>query len=163
AAGRLHAPALHGPSPDVPAPVVYLNQVPAGGAYATAPDLARFMLALLGGGELDGRRVLSDRSVAAMTSRQAGAHPALTGRGHGGALCGAHAQSVRGPEEDLGFFVAVTGDGSVGDGTVLLDARYRIVRESLAEFAGTGRGGAEPSGGSALSAEEVAQLRRYAG
>ncbi len=178
AAGRLHAPALHGPSPDVPAPVVYLNQVPAGGAYATAPDMARFMLALLGGGELDGRRVLSDRSVAAMTSRQAGAHPALTGSGygvweeysdgprvvgHGGDLSGAHSQYVLVPEEDLGFFVAVNGDGSVADGNVLLDARYRIVKEFLAEFAGTGRGGAEPSGGSALSAEEVAQLRRYAG
>ncbi len=40
------------------------------GVFTTAPDLARFCRMLLGGGELDGHRVLSPATVARMTSVQ---------------------------------------------------------------------------------------------
>jgi CubicO group peptidase (beta-lactamase class C family) len=46
-------------------------EVPAVNAHATARGVARFYAGLLGGGELDEIRRLSDRSVAAMTSPQA--------------------------------------------------------------------------------------------
>lgn len=43
-----------------------------GGLVSTAPDYARFLRAFLRGGELDGRRILSARSVAEMSSNQIG-------------------------------------------------------------------------------------------
>lgn len=46
-------------------------EVPAVNAHATARGIARFYAGLLGGGELDGNRVLGEQTVAAMTSPQA--------------------------------------------------------------------------------------------
>ncbi len=45
---------------------------PSGGLFSTAADLARFYRAILNGGELDGRRIVSAESVRAMTSLQTG-------------------------------------------------------------------------------------------
>jgi len=50
---------------------------PAGALLTTAPDLARFGIAMLRGGELDGARVLEPASVAEMMRLQARADPAL--------------------------------------------------------------------------------------
>jgi len=46
-------------------------EVPAVNAHATARGIARFYAGMLGGGELDGVRVLGEETVAAMTSPQA--------------------------------------------------------------------------------------------
>lgn len=46
--------------------------MPAGGLFATAMDLSRFYRMLANGGELDGRRYLSEGAVATMTSKQTG-------------------------------------------------------------------------------------------
>jgi CubicO group peptidase (beta-lactamase class C family) len=46
--------------------------VPAGGLVATAPDLARLYRAMLGGGELEGTRILAESSVRTMTQVQTG-------------------------------------------------------------------------------------------
>ena len=46
--------------------------MPAGGLFSTAPDLARFCRMILRGGELDGRRYLSESAVREMTRRQTG-------------------------------------------------------------------------------------------
>jgi CubicO group peptidase (beta-lactamase class C family) len=59
-----------------------------GGMVGTAMDYARFLQMLLNGGELDGHRYLSPRTVAYMTSDQLGSvvHPGpyyLPGPGHG--------------------------------------------------------------------------------
>jgi CubicO group peptidase (beta-lactamase class C family) len=54
-------------------------EVPAVNAHATARGVARFYAGLLGGGELDGVRVLSEESVAAMTSPQATGRDRLLG------------------------------------------------------------------------------------
>jgi CubicO group peptidase (beta-lactamase class C family) len=50
---------------------------PAGALITTAGDLARFGLAMLEGGELDGARVLAPTSVAEMMRLQARAHPRM--------------------------------------------------------------------------------------
>jgi CubicO group peptidase (beta-lactamase class C family) len=46
--------------------------LPAGGAFSTAADLARFCQMLLGGGVLDGKRILSEDAVRQMTSVETG-------------------------------------------------------------------------------------------
>jgi CubicO group peptidase (beta-lactamase class C family) len=47
--------------------------MPAGGLFSTAADLARFCQMVLNGGELDGKRYLSEAAVKKMTTRQTGA------------------------------------------------------------------------------------------
>ena len=48
------------------------HPIPAGGLYSTGADQARFYRMMLGGGQLDGKRVLSAEGVKAMTSVQTG-------------------------------------------------------------------------------------------
>jgi len=45
---------------------------PSGGLVSTAADMARFYLMILGGGELDGRRIVSKKAVEEMTRLQTG-------------------------------------------------------------------------------------------
>jgi len=49
---------------------VHRFPMPAGGLFSTATDTARFCRMLLNGGELDGRRYLSEAAVKEMTKRQ---------------------------------------------------------------------------------------------
>lgn len=56
---------------------------PAGGMSGTAADMARFMLAHLQGGMLDGRRILSDESARRMHAPLFAQHPAVDGMAHG--------------------------------------------------------------------------------
>ena len=55
-------------------------EVPAVNAHATARGIARFYAGLLGGGELEGVRVLDEETVAAMTSPQAAGPDRLLGQ-----------------------------------------------------------------------------------
>jgi CubicO group peptidase (beta-lactamase class C family) len=48
------------------------HPIPAGGLYSTGADLAQFYRMLLGGGSLDGKRVLSEASLKEMTKVQTG-------------------------------------------------------------------------------------------
>jgi CubicO group peptidase (beta-lactamase class C family) len=48
------------------------HPVPAGGLFSTGGDLAKLYRMMLGGGQLDGKRVLSEKAVAAMTKTQTG-------------------------------------------------------------------------------------------
>ena len=48
------------------------HPMPAGGLFSTASDVARFCQMVLSGGEFRGKRLLSEPSVAAMTSKQTG-------------------------------------------------------------------------------------------
>ncbi|WP_278312450.1 serine hydrolase domain-containing protein [Lolliginicoccus levis] len=135
-----------------PAGAIHLAGTPAGAAVTTADDMSRFMRALLGGGELDGQRVLSPRSAQLMLTRQAGMDPRVAGAGygtwqfqlgppsgfgHGGDLPGIHTQYVVVPELDLGIFVAVNGDD--GDDSTAVnpveDLRSSVVEEFLDAFA----------------------------
>jgi hypothetical protein len=60
-------------------PYRYNNTLGDGALITTAADIARFMAMLLGGGALDGVRVLSGASVGDMLTRRFTNHPALPG------------------------------------------------------------------------------------
>jgi CubicO group peptidase (beta-lactamase class C family) len=62
------------PAPDklIGRPPTMRHPVPAGGLYSTGADMARFYRMMLGGGALEGERVLSEASARAMTRVQTG-------------------------------------------------------------------------------------------
>ena len=64
-------------------PFRYTQTGPAGAVSTTAADMSRFMLALLGDGSLDGVRVLSPASRAALLQPQFRDHPRLPGVTYG--------------------------------------------------------------------------------
>jgi CubicO group peptidase (beta-lactamase class C family) len=113
-------------------PYEYVGAVmPAGSSAATAPDMARFMLALLGGGQLDSVRILKSASVALLLSDSIANAPNLPGMahgfyvvqaanprlvGHGGNTGDFHSNLVIAPERNFGFFVATTGGRGSGAG-----------------------------------------------
>ena len=100
---------------------IYMHNAPAIGMRTTAHDMARFMLANLNGGALDGRRILSDSASAMMHASHFAADPRLGGSalgfrygqrmgvrviGHRG-LVNQHASIVDLiPDADAGYFVA---------------------------------------------------------
>lgn len=117
---------------------LYHNIMPAGSASATGPDMARFMLAHLGGGALDGARILKAETVQQMQQTLHRNEPSLPGFahgfmvlrdegprliGHGGNTADFHSMMVLAPEAGLGFFISMTGgDGSYGGRTELQNA-----------------------------------------
>ncbi len=112
--------------------------MPAGGLFATAQDLARFYRMLLGGGVLDGQRVLSEAAVARMSGRQTpAALPASYGLGfavdgksfgHGGAY-GTNTTADR--ERGLILVWLVQHAGFPGEGQKAQDAFRKSVLDSL--------------------------------
>lgn len=83
-AGRLARAYLLAPGSDpAPAPRPYVNVVPAGALYATASDMGRFVRAHLGGGEVDGARILSPETLSLMHARQFASDPDLPGMAYG--------------------------------------------------------------------------------
>jgi CubicO group peptidase (beta-lactamase class C family) len=58
------------------------HPVPAGGLYSTGADMARFYCMLLGGGAVDGKRILSEASIKEMTKIQTGDLECGFGPGH---------------------------------------------------------------------------------
>jgi CubicO group peptidase (beta-lactamase class C family) len=106
----------------------YVGIPPAGSASATATDMARFMLAHLGGGELDGERILDPESVERMHERRFGHDDRINGvafgfyernRGelrvlaHGGDTELFHSELLLIPDLDLGLFVSYNSPGGV--------------------------------------------------
>ncbi|RTL47068.1 MAG: class A beta-lactamase-related serine hydrolase [Burkholderiales bacterium] len=97
---------------------------PASGASATAADMARLMLALLHGGELDGQRIYGPKTAQALRTplldgaqSNRWAHGLMmyalpgghTGYGHDGGITTAASTMVVVPDLDLGVFAAVNG------------------------------------------------------
>ncbi len=114
-----------------PVPFERVNPAPAGALSATAEDMARFMLAMLDQGRLDGRAVLQPASVQAMHAAALRPIPGLDaiglgwfrrdGRGplavgHGGATEAFQSQLVLLPAHRLGVFVSVDGPARAGRG-----------------------------------------------
>jgi len=66
-----------------PVPSIYLNEVPAGGMYSTANDMAAYMIAHLQNGRYRDARILSEASAQAMHQQQFSIHPELPGFGYG--------------------------------------------------------------------------------
>ncbi len=102
-----------------PAPFEVINDAPAGALSASGDAMARFMLMLLGSGELDGARVLSRESFARWTQPQvdiAGNGLGLAiyethlhgvrSLGHGGDLSHFHSELHVMPEHGFGVFVS---------------------------------------------------------
>jgi CubicO group peptidase (beta-lactamase class C family) len=100
---------------------------PAGGVSSSAADMSRFALALLNGGELDGKRILQPETLAAMWTPQFRASDALppicmgfyqTWRnglhfiGHDGDLLAFHSRFLLEPQKKLVLFLSYNSRGS---------------------------------------------------
>ena len=134
-----------------PAPTFVLGTLPAGNLYSTAGDLARFMTALLRGGEAPGGRLLSKASLDRMWRVQfPGRGPAGFGLGffvnrmhdrttisHSGAVYGFASAFVAMPEEKLGVVVLNNVDCANG-------FNDKVVRTALGAMLAAGRGVATP-------------------
>ncbi|NJM04991.1 beta-lactamase family protein [Candidatus Gracilibacteria bacterium] len=110
--------------------VEYMNSTnPSGGLNATAPDMTRFMVAMLEGGKLAGSTRISPDPIEQMQERQFSHHPALRGTGYGlfedlqggrralwhdGALPGYRSLLYLWPAERIGVFVASTSEADLG-------------------------------------------------
>jgi CubicO group peptidase (beta-lactamase class C family) len=112
----------------------YIGQIaPAGAASSTAGDMARYMITLLNGGQLNGVTVFGPRTAEAFrtpirrtpTGINGWAHGFMTydvagafrGYGHGGDTIDFHSNMVTVPQLNLGVFISVnseTGEALVG-------------------------------------------------
>lgn len=147
-------------------PWEYMNTAPASSVNSTVTDMARLAIMLLNGGEFEGRRILSERSVRAMLSREYTNDPDQPGYGylffennwngittfsHGGSMEGFAAMLYLVPEYDLGIFIACNQESSAVIDPVIEtllsalfpDARPEPLREryrgqlDLSHFTGT--------------------------
>lgn len=117
----------------------YLGLVmPAGSAASTGRDMGRFMLAMLNGGALDGKRILKPQSVKLLQSNSAANAPRLAGMAHGflverddsprlvghaGNTVDFHSDLVVAPDLDFGYYISMSGgEGSSDARTVLTKA-----------------------------------------
>jgi len=111
--------------------------MPAGSGTSGAPDMARFMMAMLNGGALGKARILKPGSVKLLMADSFANAPGLPGMahgffvvreaprlvGHGGNTGDFHSNMILAPEAGLGFFVSETGgQGSYGGRTELTEA-----------------------------------------
>ena len=120
-------------------PVEYYGVImPAGSSSAPGSDMSRFMLAMLGGGQLGTARILQPASVETLMSDSFANAPGLEGMahgfmvhrlsgprlvGHGGNTRDFHSNLVLAPELGFGFFISMTGgQGSYGARTELTEA-----------------------------------------
>jgi len=112
---------------------------PAGSLSAPGADMARFMLAFLGQGELDGGRILKPETVKLMHTRITRGMPDLNGIGlgfyqqdlngrravgHGGDTNLFHSDLILLPDENIGIYVSVNAAGRHDLGKWLRDRLY---------------------------------------
>jgi CubicO group peptidase (beta-lactamase class C family) len=105
----------------------FVTASPAGALSATASDMSRFLLALLGEGTLEGATILKPETVRAMETRQFELHPALHAMGlilmdysmngqrvvgHGGDTIFFHSDMMLMPDAHIGLFVSYNSAGS---------------------------------------------------
>ncbi|WP_182911856.1 serine hydrolase domain-containing protein [Sphingomonas cavernae] len=117
---------------------LYHNVMPAGSVSATAPDMAKFMIAQLHDGRLGKAQILKPETARLMRGDLMRNAPALPGMGygymvvreqgprligHGGNTADFHSFMLLAPEADFGFFVSTTGGpGSYPARTELMNA-----------------------------------------
>ena len=114
-----------------PKPFEICNPAPAGAMSTTASDMARFMLAVLNGGTLDGATILRPETLSAMQTRQNEIHPDLhamglgfmeysqnsrTMWGHGGDTLLFHSDLFLIPDARVGVFISYNSGGRPGGG-----------------------------------------------
>src|SRR5437763_126453 len=105
----------------------FVTAAPAGALSATASDMSRLMLALLGEGSIDGATILKPDSVRAMETREFELHPdlhaigfilmdySMNGQrivGHGGDTIYFHSDLMLIPEAHIGLFISYNSAGS---------------------------------------------------
>ncbi|MHB9880538.1 serine hydrolase domain-containing protein [Pacificimonas sp. ICDLI1SI03] len=111
------------------------NILPAGSSSSTGADMAKFMMAMVNGGELNGNRILQPETVQMMQGNLSSFTDNLPGMaygfmvyrdegprliGHGGNTGDFHSDLVIAPDLDLGYFISMTGgEGSSEARTVL--------------------------------------------
>jgi CubicO group peptidase (beta-lactamase class C family) len=122
-----------------PLPFQWFHTYPASDINSTATDMARFMIANLQGGAIDGKRILSERATREMQATHFRMHPRVSGWaygfyewrqnnlrlvGHGGSMDdGYSALLTLVPEKNFGIFVACnTEGGAFGLGEEVKDA-----------------------------------------
>jgi CubicO group peptidase (beta-lactamase class C family) len=113
-------------------PFFHIRYGPSGGLRTTAADINRFMLALLGGGQVQGARILDQATTQLMFTQQFAPHPRMGGISYGffehlengqqvflrdGDGIGTRSRVVLFPEQDLGFFISYNS----GDSNLRLD------------------------------------------
>ena len=114
-----------------PKPFEICNPAPAGAMSTTATDMARFMLAMLNGGTLDGATILRPETLAQMQSSQHELHADLramglgfmeysqNGRtmwGHGGDTILFHSDLFLIPDARVGVYISYNSAGKPGGG-----------------------------------------------
>ncbi|MGC9316423.1 MAG: serine hydrolase domain-containing protein [Armatimonadota bacterium] len=103
------------------------------GLFSTARDLSRFMQAILGGGQLDGARILTEESVRRMISPQL--ELGETRRGLGWDIASSHSPQVRGgfPPGGIGHSgytgTSIWADPASGVYVILLTNRVHLGRD----------------------------------
>jgi CubicO group peptidase (beta-lactamase class C family) len=149
-------------------PVEYLNIAPAGSLYATATDMAHFMIAHLQNGRYDDARILEEDTAQEMYQRQFTHHPQLAGWTYGfyehienGQRAIAHGGDITGfssllfllPEQNLGFFVSFNASVSALFG--LGDPREELVSRFLDRYYPVAEG--------PVSGQPLADVQRFSG
>ena len=129
-----------------PRPYEYIGQLaPAGSASSTAGDMARYMLALLGGGQLGGAAIFGPGTAQAFRTPVLATPPGVngwahgfiveplpggrTGYGHAGATPTFMSNMVTAPELNLGVFVATN---TPSGAALAQDLPQAVVREFYA-------------------------------
>jgi CubicO group peptidase (beta-lactamase class C family) len=122
----------------------FVTASPAGALSATATDMSRLMLALLGEGTLEGATILKPESVRAMETRQFELHPdlhaiglilmeySMNGQrivGHGGDTIYFHSDMILMPDAHVGLFISYNSAGSRSGG-----GRTEVIRAFLNRY-----------------------------
>ncbi|WP_040949892.1 serine hydrolase [Gorillibacterium massiliense] len=102
--------------------------MPDGGMFTTGADMARFLLAMTGGGQLGNSRILSESSIKEMEKKSVTIHPDMPGIGYGlessypqfyngytvvekgGDLSGFHSNLSLLPDQHTGIFLSLNSD-----------------------------------------------------
>lgn len=107
------------------APEIFAQMAPAGGMHASLTDMGRYLIAMVGDGSADGRRILAPATVQAMHERRFTAHPEMPGITYGffeefragrrllrrdGDATAAWSRIYLLPDERTGIFFTVAGD-----------------------------------------------------
>lgn len=127
---------VNGPPPGAKHPI------PAGGLYSTGDDLSRLYQAMLLGGELAGKRVISSKGLDEMTRLQTGAIPCGFVDGMGFGLGWAHIKSPTGVTAMLS--AGTYGHGGAYGTQAWIDPKQDLFIVLLIQRTGLGNGDASP-------------------
>jgi CubicO group peptidase (beta-lactamase class C family) len=126
-------------SPDgkdvVPTYPVHLDVYPAGEIYSTPSDMARFLLLHLNRGKVNGKQLLSARSVAEMAKLQYAKKDERSGVGLGWMIAPHHDRQILWHNGAVpGYFSYMAIDPAKGNGVVLFTNKYTVLEPAFGLF-----------------------------